>query len=313
MTMNCPFGYWRHPGGKSNPHAFGIESGAGNHAHCFSCGWSSDTDWMVDVLFNRERVNPSGIKRDFKTAFQCIGDTTFEAPLLQLSATDKSYADEYFEDIGTLHEFPESRREALEPAYFEGLVHPYLAERGISFETASFLDIRLDKLRDRVVFPVRGFDGALYGLHGRALTTPAAGWTAANPKYWAYTYQERSNSQVWLGESWVDFDQPVLVVESVFDLAAVLPIYKNVISPRFTMLTEKQLKRLFGVKVIYTLFDSDKAGSIARQKIAALKGTSITHLSCEPYKDPGEASFDFLSKLLENIEPMDLKTAFPWD
>jgi hypothetical protein len=37
-TMQCPFGFWRHPNGKSNNHAFGIERGGGMHCMCFSCG-----------------------------------------------------------------------------------------------------------------------------------------------------------------------------------------------------------------------------------------------------------------------------------
>jgi DNA primase len=223
-----------------------------------------------------------------------------------LAGEGPTIADDMLTAPEGLYQYPEAMLEGMEPAYADGEVHPYLASREVSFETAHFLDLQYDQWRDRIVFPVRGFDGKLYGLHGRSLTMLEGGWTAEYPKYWAYPFkigkENKTNSQVWLGESWVDFDKPVLVVESVFDLARCLPLYGNTITARMTMLNKRHLERIASAEVIYTLFDDDQAGSMARQKISALKGSTIHHLSTRPYKDAGETPVDFLRSILAEIK-----------
>jgi hypothetical protein len=293
-ACNCPFGPWRHPGGKSNPHAFGLERGAGKHATCWSCGWSSDVDWMVDFLYNKERMSPSGIERDWKTAFHLVSWVKKEDPLLDVDGP--SLDEMVLEPPKVLVPFPEQLCSGLEPAYCDGQVHPYLATRGVDYETAEFLDLRYDVWRKRVVFPTRGFDGVLYGLHGRDVTG------TSDLPYLAYKADGQSNDQVWLGEHWLDDTKPVLLVESVFDLAACLPFFKNVATPRHSSISKAALERIAGFPAYYTLFDNDKAGNLARAKVASMKGAIVTHLTCAPYNDPGATPVDVLSEILAQIQ-----------
>src|SRR5207247_2076034 len=66
-----------------------------------------------------------------------------------------------------LLEYPETMCSGLEPAYYEGAVHPYLTQRSVGYALAAHLDLRYDPARFRVVFPIRDAGGVLRGLHGR--------------------------------------------------------------------------------------------------------------------------------------------------
>ena len=80
------------------------------------------------------------------------------------------------------------------------------------------LDLRYDPIERRVCFPIRDFTGALVGLHGRAIDKDTT------LKYRMYTVYKQKNPMIWYGEHWVDFDKPVLLVESVFDSRCEAPM-----------------------------------------------------------------------------------------
>ena len=148
--------------------------------------------------------------------------------------------------------------EALEPAWAgDGeTVHPYLETRSVTAQIAQALNICWDDYRKRIVFPIRDFKGRLRGLHGRTVHDHV------EPVYRMYPYENKTNPHVWLGEPWVDFEKPVLMVESVFDLARAYPVYPNIVSPLRASLSKVQLERMKGARTVITLFDGDKAGII---------------------------------------------------
>jgi hypothetical protein len=113
-----------------------------------------------------------------------------------------------------------------------------------------------------------------------------------------YRWKEQENSAVWLGEHWLDFDKPVVAVESVFDLAAVFPVWPNVITPRMAGFPAAALKRIDGLTQIVTLGDSDKAGDMFRSRFSAMKGVVVDHASIYPHKDPGEAKPEMIRERL---------------
>ncbi len=188
--------------------------------------------------------------------------------------------------------FPEDLVENItEPAYAivdwevlgEAMVHPYLEGRGVSYEVAERFDLRFDPYRNRIVAPVRDFQGQLMGLHGRTV------FSLSKLPYLMYTHQKKSNPHVMLGEHLVTADVPVIVAESMFDLFRVVEVWPNCLSPLKAGISVQTIKRLEGSLMVITLFDGDKAGEHAREKIDKhLKTCPVHHLIPEDGTDAGE-------------------------
>jgi DNA primase len=119
------------------------------------------------------------------------------------------------------------------------------------------------------------------GLHGRAIND------AVMPHYWFYTRMGESNPQVWHNEHQMDTTKPVIIAESVFDMAAIFPVWPNVITPRSAKMKPEMFERLAGVSHVVTWFDGDKAGDMARQTIDASLSAKVLHVIPTEGQDAG--------------------------
>lgn len=294
VLASCPLGPWRHEGGVDKNPSFGIRITPGDaDCHCFSCDYHGKMSDLATTLSLRYKAQPRGPAPDFKTAFALLEGTEsdlefdFDAPDVEEALFAKKKAD--------LHPFAEKWLATFPRALDIPFARDYLQERGVSDEVATFLDLRADTTRERVCFPVRDFKGTLMGLHGR--NRPGI-----EPRYHMYLFKGQKNQVVWLGESWVDFSKPVVFVEGPFDLAAVLPVYPNVVSPLFASPGVDKLRRMQGALEIFTLYDHGTGGSKGRQKVSSFfrKGQLVTHLMPPPHrKDPGECTPHELLDLFE--------------
>ena len=161
----------------------------------------------------------------------------------------------------------------------------YLAERAVTPASAEQLDLRADTDQRRICFPVRDFKRRLVGLHGRAVDAHT------EPRYRMYLQAGKNNPIVWLGEDWVDLNQPIVVVEGPFDLASVKRVYDNVVSPLFVNPSFAKMKRMTDALEWVTLYDRGAGGDAGRDKVSKLLGHDhvITHLHPpKGRKDPGE-------------------------
>jgi hypothetical protein len=175
----------------------------------------------------------------------------------------------------------------------------YLRHRGLSDSVITALDLRYDTERDAVCFPVRDFAGDLCGLRARRIAP-----TDDQPRYHIYkTGTGQHNRLVWYGESWLNFDKPVVMCESVFDAASVFRVYENVCAPMTAGFTEDRAKRMRQAVEIVTLFDSDKAGDGARKRVNKfLSAAQVTHVfPPEGKKDAGEMTVTELRELLSSL------------
>jgi len=96
---------------------------------------------------------------------------------------------------------------------------------------------------------------------------------------------------------------PGILVESVFDLARVYEIYRNVMCPLTASLSSRKIDRIRRLDHVVVMFDADRAGDQAWRKVAtALRNDCVVEkVSLPEGKDPGELSIPYLHKLLQEV------------
>lgn len=147
--------------------------------------------------------------------------------------------------------------------------HPYLRERGISLATSQKLELRFDPgdrqdKEPRILFPVRGPDGLLYGFSGRAINKKA--------KLKVRDYHGLKKSELVLGAHLVKPTDDVLAVEGLFDYANAHQCGYAGCAVMHSTMTDAQAEifRDLG-RPTYLFYDDDEAGDggneIAERKL----------------------------------------------
>lgn len=298
VVSTCPFAPWQHESGTDRNPSFGVSvEGSGNAAnnrqvyHCFSC---HATGLFDDLPFNlRElwREDSKGVpKPNFGEALQIIvADEDDEIDLDNLPDYDEPQVDP--DDIIV---WPEWYLESFKSVFNFEHALSYLLGRETDTQVVQQLDLRFDTSRERACFPIRDYDGRLVGLHGRHIGDHPL-------RYYAYGFEGRRNRLPWLGEHWINLDMPVLLVESVFDLASVLRVYPNSMCGLSSGLSDNKLRRIEGAMNYVTLYDYGTGGDRARETISRVLGESshVAHAVCtEAQGDPGEMCVVELTKAL---------------
>ena len=292
IISSCPLGSWQHEHGKSNAGAFGVKKEQGDPlSTCFSCGWHGS---LRDLTMYMSYLNKRDHRVDvaFKEANALIDVAESEAEL-NLDVPD--IEEMLFGEKESLCVFPDWWLSSFAPVAGVGWAEDYLAQRAVSPAMALALDLRADLSQKRICFPVRGFTGQLFGLHGRAVNE-------ADPiRYRMYRYAKRNNPIVWYGEHWIDRTRPIVVVEGPFDAASVLRVYDNVTSPLFVNPSLDKIKRMSDGLEWITLYDRGKGGDTGRAKVskALHRDHVVRHL--EPpkgRKDPGVMTVPELTEVL---------------
>lgn len=305
--MRCPLAPWTHDSGKDSAPsaAIKIEPNGTSRFYCFACE-GGDLLWLLQRLRELGAQRP---KYRIKEALELV-NAEGEADL-KLAVGEYDQTEHVHDDGNNDALFPESWLKSFKRAVNVPDAMEYLQSRGVSLHSADEMDLRYDVSMRTVCFPIRDFYGRLCGLRGRRIQP-----TGAQPPYHIYKNPEgHYNRRVWLGEHHLDWDRPLLMVESVFDYAAVLPIYNNVAAPLTVGMSSEKVKRMGSAVEIVTLFDVGKGGTKARELIGKyLPGHVITHLipggphrsdPDQPAKDPGEMRFQNIVELLNPHLPLD--------
>jgi hypothetical protein len=297
VRTHCPLAPWAHDRGTDENPSFGIKIVPGDSpVHCFSCNFSGTQTTLLIVLAGYVRDTNHAL--DIRGAMRAISDVEDGGETLelqpweeraQISAPDFIFSEEWLATY---------RR-----AYTDTELHPYLIERKMPHRVAEVLDIRLMSKEGRVCFPIRNWGGDLVGLHGR---TTIGGL----PTYRMIKCQGNKNPMAWLGESWVDPNEPVVLVESVFDLARVFEIYRNVMCPLTASMSNRKINRISRLNHVVVMFDADRAGDQAWRKVAtALRDDCVVEkVSLPSGKDPSDLSSMFVGKLLREIVDLEAPT-----
>lgn len=299
VLSDCPLGPWNHTAGKSSAKVFGLRLSDG-HCKCFACDWTGNVEELVGelharskpTLFSKSATQPL-IAIDYKAITELLTgfDAEPEWPTLDLKLSNPK---------ASLHVFPEEWLESFPEALSVGWALKYLHKRQVPPQLALDLDLRADTKQHRVCFPVRDFKKRLVGLHGRAVEG------GVDPRYRMYLHDKKNNQIAWLGESWVDLSQPIVVVEGPFDLASVRRVYANVVSPLFSNPSYDKIKRMAPASTWITFYDRGTGGDHGREKVdKAIGGDHVVHhlLPPEGVKDPGEMSAQEIYETLNNVLP----------
>jgi 5S rRNA maturation endonuclease (ribonuclease M5) len=157
--------------------------------------------------------------------------------------------------------FPEAWLKTFKIATHFPEAMAYLISRGIDYKMVMELDIRYDPTQHRVCFPFRNYKGELMGLQGRDINK------VTSLRYFQYPYHQKHNLHVWMGESTLDLDQPVVLTEGPHDFARIYKHYKNVACSFTSGLSVEKIKRIADATSIITLYDFGAGGNAARAKL----------------------------------------------
>jgi 5S rRNA maturation endonuclease (ribonuclease M5) len=304
VVSECPLGPWRHAGGASGPDVFGVRLDVGDaFCNCFACSWHSK---QSDLILEMRRLNkqaPANVY-PFGELLQACEDAEQNAELAGLHSPDLEEL--LFAKREPPHEFPQWWIESFPSIFDIGWAMDYVktGREGcdpVPDHILQLLAVRVDTEQKRVCFPVRDFHGTALGLHGRAVLP------GVEPRYRMYTHAHKNNPLIWLGEHWVDLEQPIVVVEGPFDLASVMRVYRNVVTPLFANPNETKLLRMAGAADWITLLDRGTGGDFGRKKMEKVVKDSIVQHAFPPEgkKDPGAMNVDELCAILAKFVKID--------
>jgi len=288
VVCSCPLAPWRHGGGKDANPSFAISFGDTlPHCVCLACDYSGTLPDLLLVLI-QELTPGTPLRKQAVKIMQGLPTSPTKGPLMPVKTKTKIIHDPLFPDVW-LEQFPRASESAKPLKYLMG--------RGITNVMADAMDIRYDPKYERIGFPIRDWSGQLRGMQGRVLDDEQ------KPKYLFYKWDGVScGHQVLLGEATVDTEKPVILVEGVFDFAALFPYTKQVMVLWGSRVTPSRVARLARCLKIYTAFDTDMAGNKARE---AIKDTTlpVTNLMLpETVKDVGELGAEGLKNLASHVD-----------
>ena len=291
VQASCPAAFARHKHGHDANPSFGInvvDDGRSGY-NCFACGLKGRdlSELLIDLHHYRKLYDHEGI--DFTKARQIV-----------LQEDDIGYMPHEWADTSndkTFEPWPEWYLDDFTSAWADGRCRGYLTSRGISADICIKLDLRYDKQRDRVCFPVRHRSGFLSGLRGRSLV---------GKKYHDYVWNGNNNTSLVLyGEQWIDPLKPLVIVEGPFDLAAVYPHYQNVAAIFMASVNKRRMATIELAVSVLAMTDSDMAGEQVFWHLRDVMPATQRIEMPTGRKDPGEMTADEIRAALVPFVKLD--------
>lgn len=287
----CPFALSEHKGGRDSNPSFGVKISAPSRYNCFTCNKSGN---MFSLVYELSSFFP---ERDYKQILKILADYDEE----EEKVVDDKLSSIFSQDTAVSELDFEEWLEAFHPV----VNHPYLKNRGITQEIADKVGLRFHSTDARVMIPIRTFAGILIGAQGRDVTNQYK-LDKTRPKYKCMRpFKASFDSSVWLGEQFINFDQPIILTEGPFDYLKLIHCYENVLcSMGGATLLNNKLPRIKSASYIITAYDNDDAGEMARKKIGLyFKNLSVKvkHLRLRDTKDIAEMSIRDIKITLKKI------------
>ena len=246
VPMLCPFAPYLHERGVDRNPSFFIKASKDSVSacHCFTCKEKGRISTILRKLehYSGDNYSKLIIRADMEEIPEQFGE---------------------FEEVSAIRE----RRKPVEDAIFLNM-YPlayedtacasYLRSRGITASTACTLGLRYDDTEKRVLFPVKGRDGELYGYSGRAIRD------TGHSRHRDYGF---TKELCLLGENLFQSGKPAFVVEGLFAFAHLVAIgARAVCNPLASLgssISGSQRDLLEDMDVpVYLCFDPDAAGDL---------------------------------------------------
>lgn len=280
VMCTCPLAPWTHEKGSDTKPSFGVSIHDDDTSifNCFTCGEKGPMSYFV----------------------QLMGDytgTDYDS-LIESLELDELYAAE-LPEWDTCRQLQKNQKPEPLPKHFEDLyepmeeVHPYLKERGIKepdvIQTCRLCVDPDDQGVERIVFPVYGLDGNLYGFTGRATSD------IVQPKVKDYFGLPKKDLLLGLHNVGPDTER-VIIVEGLFDYLNLCQFGYTALAVMHSGLTDPQAKLVREIgKPTYLMYDDDLAGRKGTKQATELLKGFVPTMLCEypePEDDDEEAPTD---------------------
>jgi len=250
VNAPCPFAPWRHKHGTDSNPSFGVvfNDNKMSRGNCFSCHWKGTLADLVTELESLRGVTyPEALHKLVEDEMLGISLPEWGDHIHDDEPLPEPYPDELFVN-------------AWDNAWDVPAGREYLINGrpiGLHEEAVRSLDLRYDPDENRIVFPVRGRGGELYGFSGRSI------FPRAQPKVRDYVGLPKKH--LILGCHRWQQGKPVIMVEGLFAYAHLVSIgteqFANVGAALGSVLTEEKasILRMFFHRVLL-LFDPDEPG-----------------------------------------------------
>lgn len=245
VGMCCPLAPWTHEkGADSNPSAgVSVVPDGTSIFNCFTCGKPRPFHAML-----KDYSEYSG--EDLGDLIEELEENEFLGPR-RIDSIDKWMEDNLQEVLMPINEG------IYMDLYDSAAGHPYLRERGISKATTRRLELLYDprdsEKEPRILFPVRGPGGELYGFSGRA-TRPTARLKVRD-------YHGLAKSHCVLGSHLASTAHDACVVEGLFDYASMQEMGECGLAVMHSTMTKFQAEIVAGLGLpTYLFYDNDEAG-----------------------------------------------------
>ena len=210
LEAQCPFAPFLHRSGQDRRPSFNakVEAQGVSSYICHGCHMKGRISSLIRSLGHHRH----GDKGHYKALSISADDADHKvAPAEWNPSTDDQY------------QRPESIAEevfanAFAPVEAHDDAWSYIRDRRISLRTAESIGLRYDPRQRRVVFPVRGREGALYGFTGRAVRSDVSPKVRDYPglgKRWHVLGADRWRH---------DEGRPIVIVEGLFGFAHLIEI-----------------------------------------------------------------------------------------
>lgn len=269
---------------------------------CYSY-WGGDLFHLIAKLEGKENL---------ADIVPLIGDFLSGATVSSQDFTDKM--DAFFVKESYSIELPAYSEKVIEPWLFS---HPYLRERGVSWDASSQLKIGYDSVENRIVFP-HYWDSRLVGWQKRVLPD-SPGWPGTRPDYPKY----RNSSGFPKSETLYNFKRrskgggkTIVVVESPMSVAKAVSLgIPNVVATFGAKISTTQIDLLSEFDEVIIWMDNDPAGHSAEKKLVngLCRPTNAFVVSSDKDKDLADYNAaDLVQEKIDCAMPAILKKA-QWD